>query len=124
MATRTLWRWRGLPLRWQMTILVAGLTVATLAAFGLFLDLRLTSYLEASSAAHLHQLADPIIGGETRHLPFRRVEPGQNSSIQGAIVLGRLAYDLAIQVDGPDSFAVVATTDGTVVPLPESLTGR
>ena len=46
-----------------MTILVAGLTVATLAAFGLFLDLRLTSYLEASSAAHLHQLADPIIGG-------------------------------------------------------------
>src|SRR5438270_7078204 len=124
MATRSLLGWRGLPLRWQMTILVAGLTVATLAAFGLFLDLRLTTYLEASSAAHLHQLADPIIGGETRHVPFRRAEPGQNSTIQDVLLLGRLAADLAIQVDGPDSFAVVATPDGRIVPLPASLTGR
>jgi two-component system, OmpR family, sensor kinase len=107
-------RWQALPLRWQMTVLVAGLIVATLAGLGLFLDLRLSVYLQASSAAYLHQLADPYIAGETHLAPLRRADPERTA----AFVLSRLTYDLAAEIDGPESFALVATSDGTLVPLP------
>src|ERR1700730_5294337 len=108
--TRATARWQILPVRWQMTIVVAGLLVAALGGLGLYLDLSLGAYVEASSVAHLHQAADPII---TRETVFHPPHPG--SGTNDPPLLDRLAIDLGFQFNGPDSFAQVLAPDGTIV---------
>jgi two-component system OmpR family sensor kinase len=109
---RAVWRWQVLPVRWQITVLVVGLIGATLAALGVYLSLSLAGYVEASGVDHLHQLADPIIARETVVRP-----PRPNSSFAEPPILNRLAFDLAFQMDGPDSFALVMDPSGKTITL-------
>src|SRR5689334_1220494 len=102
-----------------MTVLVAGLLVAALAGLGLFLDLRLVAYVEASAVTQLHQAADPIIARETIYHPAR---PGTQAA--DPPLLSRLAFDLAFQINGGETFAQVLAPDGTVVPTGPPPPGR
>src|SRR5438477_7843962 len=124
MVHRTWRRWQSLPLRWQITAIVAGLIVATLATLGVLLDLRLSGFVEANSAAHLHQVADQVIARDTLVSSFRRTDSSNGLTTFDLLVLSHLAGDLAGQVDGPDSFALVAATDGTTIALPSGPTSR
>jgi two-component system, OmpR family, sensor kinase len=124
MVNRTWRRWQSLPLRWQITAIVAGLIVATLASLGVFLELRLSGYVEATSMTHLHQVADPVIARDTLVSSFRRTNPSAGLTTFDLLLLSHLAGDLAAQVDGPDSFALVAATDGTTIALPSGPTTR
>ncbi len=126
MLRRVVSSWRSLSLRWQMTVVVASLIALTLASLGLFLDLSLAAYLEDSSSARLHQLADPVITRETREA-LRPLFP-RGSSRSGppadSVILSRLAFDLANAIDGPETFALVTTPDGTLAPLDPASPGR
>lgn len=117
--------WRSLSLRWQLTVVVAGVIVLALAALGLFLDLRLSAYVESSGGSYLHQIADPIVLREVTHPPEKKADaagkkpaPPASDVIQGGVNLTRLARDLRAELGGPESFAQVTTPSGVVVPVP------
>ena len=117
-------RWSHWSLSTQLTVLVALLVVILLAALGLFLDLRISSYLESSSASRLRAIADPVISREITPPPGKPgkggVTPPRGDTVVDGIDLSRLAGALAGEIDGPDSFAVVRAVDGQVIqgPIP------
>jgi two-component system OmpR family sensor kinase len=112
-------RWKRWSLQAQLTVVVVVLVGMLLTILGVFLDLRISSYLLASSAGGLHAVADPIISRELSHPPGKPGGAPPATVLQGdSFDLARLAGALAGELDGPDSFAVVTTTDGTIVPGP------
>lgn len=115
--------WRDWSLRSQVTLLVAFLVVVLLAALGVLLDLRLGSYLETSSANQLHLTADPIIDRELYHPPGKGGAPPSADLTASGVDLPRLERALADEIDGSDSFAIVARADGSIVPLPPGPNG-